>query len=304
MAEPAGRAVGGREPDGAGEIRALKLAVVLYAVVFALKMGAYLATGVMALLAEGLHTLSDIFVSGFLLASLQWSRKGPDEDHMFGHGRAQYAGGVVAATLFISFTGFELYREAIARLIYHGTEDHPHLGWAVGVLVLSMLIALAPLVSLARQKTRGAAAKAQLLELVNDQLGLLAALIGTLFIAGGRPLGDPIATLVVATVITVNGVHLFWENLLLLLGRSPGPGFLAEVEGLARSVESVRGVHRLRAQFLAPDAVHIEMHITVPRGITIEAANEISKEVSRRILAATTCRDLIIHVDPERLPPA
>ena len=53
--------------DQERELRALKLSVVLYVVVLALKLGAYFTTGVMALLAEGLHTLSDIFVSGFLL---------------------------------------------------------------------------------------------------------------------------------------------------------------------------------------------------------------------------------------------
>lgn len=49
------------------ELRALKTAVGVYVVVFALKLAVYVQTGVMALLAEALHTLSDIFVSGFLL---------------------------------------------------------------------------------------------------------------------------------------------------------------------------------------------------------------------------------------------
>lgn len=51
------------------ELRALKLALGLYLLVFALKLAVFLVTGVLALLAEALHTLSDIFVSGFLVVA-------------------------------------------------------------------------------------------------------------------------------------------------------------------------------------------------------------------------------------------
>jgi ferrous-iron efflux pump FieF len=64
-----------------------------------------------------------------------------------------------------------------------GVATYQNLGLALGVIVVSMLFAAAPLVTQFRQKQRGAAAKAQLAELGNDELGLLAALIGMLFIA-------------------------------------------------------------------------------------------------------------------------
>jgi cation diffusion facilitator family transporter len=98
------------------DVRGLQLALAVYALVFAMKLAVYFMTGVMALLAEALHTLSDIFVSGFLLLAAYYSRKAADQLHMFGHGRAQNAAGLVAATLFISFTSYKLYEESIPRL--------------------------------------------------------------------------------------------------------------------------------------------------------------------------------------------
>lgn len=181
----------------------------------------------MALLAEALHTLSDIFVSGFLLVAAIWSRKEADEVHMFGYGRAQNVAALVAATLFISFTSFKLYEEAIPRLFRPEEATYQNLPLALGVIIASMFLTAAPLVRLLTQKKRGAAAKAQLLELVNGELGLLAALIGTLFILWGQPLADPIASIIVTTIIAINGIRLFQENLCFLLGRSPGPEFLA-----------------------------------------------------------------------------
>ena len=68
-----------------------------------MKLAGYFITGVMALMAEALHTLSDIFVSGFLLVAAYYSRKAADQVHMFGYGRAQNVAALTAAILFISF---------------------------------------------------------------------------------------------------------------------------------------------------------------------------------------------------------
>lgn len=133
--------------------------------------------------------------------------------------------------------------------------------------------------------------------LAKDELGLVTALVGTLFIIWGRPVADPIAAIVLATIIAYMGVGLFRENLCFLLGRSPGPEFIAKVESLARSVEGVLGVHDLRAEYIGPDTVHTGMHIEVRRGLPIEEADGIAEEVRRRVYQATGCLYCVIHVD-------
>ncbi|HEX9092232.1 MAG TPA: cation diffusion facilitator family transporter, partial [Anaerolineales bacterium] len=162
--------------DRMNEIRSLYITVGIYAIIVIIKLIAYFSTHVMALLAESFHTLSDLFISGFLLVALMWSRKGVDKDHMFGHGRAQNVAALLAATLFLSFTSYMLYEEAIPKLFNPTTLGHENLSVAILVLVGSMIFAGIPLVSLMRQKKLGAAAKAQMIELVNDELGVLAAL--------------------------------------------------------------------------------------------------------------------------------
>ena len=283
------------------DLRGLKMSVALYIVVMVLKLGVYSVTHVMALLAEGLHTLSDIFVSGFLLAAALWSRRKADDVHMFGYGRAQYVGALVAATLFISFTSFELYREAVVGLLEGaGNIPHHNVGLAIGVLVLSMLIGAVPIVMLLRQKSKGAAMRAQLLELINDQLGLLAALAGTVLVQFGFHLADPIAALVVATIIAVNGFSLFKENLSYLLGRSPGPAFMTKVEDTVKATPGVLGLHKLRGQQVGPDAVQLDMHVEVRRGMPIEEANDIAHAVEDALVALAPGGSFVnVHLDPE-----
>jgi cation diffusion facilitator family transporter len=285
--------------SSAGELGAIRLAVALYAVVFILKLSVYLYTGVMAVLAEALHTLADIFISGFLWVAARISARGADREHHFGHGRAQFVAALVAATLFISFTSFRLFEEAVPKLLWGHDTVYSNLGWAVGVLLVSMGIAAIPMVSLLRRKLTGAAAKAQLMELFNDQAGLVAALVGTLFIIEGVPLADPIATIVVAIIIAINAAGLFRENSSLLMGRSPDPDFLRDIEKEALSVEGVKKLHKLKAEYIGPGTVRAEMHIVVKRGMPIEEADAISAKVRERLCKKIEKDHCLIHVDPE-----
>lgn len=283
--------------DEYDDIRGLRLALGIYILIFSMKLAVYFMSGIIALLAEAFHTLSDIFVSGFLLVAAYYSRRKADETHMFGYGRVQNVAALVAATLFISFTSFELYREAIPRLFKPETSAYQNLSLALGVLIISMFIAALPLIKLLRQKTHGAAVKAQLMELINDELGLLAALGGTLFVLWGKPLADPIAAMIVATIIVYNAIGLFRENLCFLLGLSPGQEYLAEIERLALSVPGVLSVHDLRAEYIGPDIVHAGMHIVVQRGLAIEETERIAGAVHQQIHKETKSGYCVIHVD-------
>lgn len=280
------------------DIRSLKIALGAYFLVFALKLIVYFMSGVMALLAESLHTLSDIFVTGFLLFAAYYSRRSADQEHMFGYGRAQNIAALVAATLFISFTSYKLYEESIPRLFASEEAVYQNLWLAIGVVVFSMVIAAVPLIQLYLQKTRGATAKAQFLESINDELGLVAALIGTLFVMWDKPIADSIASIVVATIIAYNGFKLFRENWSLLLGRSPGTEYLERIKATALSVPGVLGVHDLRAEYIGPDVVHAGIHIEVAKGTPIEEADRISAEVHKRIHADMEEGFCVIHVDP------
>lgn len=283
--------------SGESDIGALKLAVGLYVIVFAMKLAVYFMTGVMALFAEALHTLSDIFVSSFLLVATIWSRKKADEVHMFGYGRAQNVAALVAATLFISFTSLKLYEEAIPRLFASEEASYQNLDLALGVIIVSMFIAAIPLIRLFTQKKKGAAAKAQFMELINDELGLIAALIGTLFVMEGTYIADPIASLVVATIIAYNAIGLFRENLSFLLGRSPGNEFIKTVESIALSIEGVLGVHDIRAEYIGPETVHVGMHIEVQKGTPVEEASRIAEVVREKVHGSVKGGYCFIHLD-------
>ena len=284
---------------GMKEVNLLKLTVVMYIAIFVMKFVVYLYSGVMALLAEALHTLSDVIISISLLVASVISRKEADSEHRYGHARAQNIAAIVAATLFISITSFQLYEEAIPKLLWPQTMTYRNMDLVFGVLLISMAIAALPLFGFLHEKVKGAAAKAQSLELINDEMGLLAALAGSYLITLGYPLADPIATIIVATLIAFNAFGVYRDNINFLLGHSPGPEFLSKVRRVAHSVEGIRGVHALRAEYIGPDSIRLTMHLEVPRGITVEEADHIGETVRRKIYKELKVRYCFVHVDPE-----
>jgi len=281
----------------ADEIRSLQMTLGVYCGIFALKLAAYFLSGVLALFAEAMHTLSDVFVAAFLLIALYYSRRSADNVHMFGYGRAQNVAALVAATLFISFTSYELYREAIPHLWAPAATTYQHIPLALGVLALSMILAGAPLITLFRKKTRGAAAHAQFMELLNDELGLLAAVLGTVGVSLGYAIADPLASIAVATIIAANAVGLFRQNLSLLIGRSPDPVPMQRIKTVALETPGVLGVHGLRAEYVGPESVHADLHIEVRRGLLVEDAAVIADAVVMRVKTSAGVDYCNVHTD-------
>jgi ferrous-iron efflux pump FieF len=114
----------------------------------------------------------------------------------------------------------------------------------------------------------------------------------------GYPVADPLAAIVVAAIIALNAIGLFRENLCLLLGRSPGPEYLRNIERLAHTVPGVQGVHEIHAEYVGPDSIRAGLHIEVEPTLTVESAEHISREMRRRLEASIGCRYCLVHVDP------
>lgn len=272
----------------------------MYTFIFIFQIGGYLVTGVLVLLAEAYHTLSDVLVSGFLLYALVWSRKPADQYHMFGHGRAQNVAALVSATLFIFVMSFETLREAVPRLLETGPRETQSPQIAIGVTVVAMLVSLYPLIGMLRVKDRGASLKAQLTGLLKDEVSYVSALIGLYLISVGYSWADPLSSIVVALIIAFGGVLLFRDNLHLLVGRSPGGDVLRTIQDTALSVEGVHGIHDLRAEYVGSGLIHADFHIEVDGRLSIVEANEVSDRVHSRLLEETDCSYCTVHVDYNR----
>ncbi len=290
---------GGGKGSGTG---GMWLALAGYTVLFGLKLAAFFWTHLGVMFAEAMHSTADMLIVGFLLIATYMSKKPADANYRFGYGRAQNIAALVAATIFISFTSFETLREAVPKLFERaGAEGAVLAGGAfaiaIGVLLASIVVSGLPLIPLLRNKNRSAAEKAQLIEVFNDELALIAALIGTWFVKGGFALADPIASCVVAIIIAVNAVILWRENARTLMGESPEDEFYVMVRETALGVPGALATHGVIAEKTG-EQIHLSMHVEVQRGTLIEAADAVADEVRNRLEAQVPDLYVIVHVDP------
>jgi ferrous-iron efflux pump FieF len=161
-----------------------------------------------------------------------------------------------------------------------------------------MAAAAAPLVRLLRSRQRGAVATAHLMSLLNDELGLLAALAGTFLVERGIPGADPIATLIVATVIAISAVGLFRRQSVLpdrALAPSAIPGGTSRPRSLdQRHIGSPRHsgpVHRTRSR-------PCRVAHRGPAGAVHSRGGPIAEQVRERIHAGSDPGYCLIHVEP------
>lgn len=278
--------------------RGLKTALAGYLALVILQLAVYFLTNILLVLAEALHTLSDVLISLFLLLAVFWSRKPADKFHMFGHGRAQNVAALVSATIFISFMSLEMFREAIPKFFQTEAADFQNMNLALIVTLMGMFVVAIPLIDILRMKVRGASGKAQLMGLIKDEVSYIAALVGLALFAKGYYWADPLASIIVAVVIALGGLLLFKENFHYLVGRAPSKKFMEKVESTAKSVRGVLDVHDLRAEYVGPNVVHTGFHIEVAKGTPIEEADRIAEEVKKIVSRETGCRHCVIHIDP------
>ncbi|MFB6110383.1 MAG: cation diffusion facilitator family transporter [Halodesulfurarchaeum sp.] len=283
------------ETDGQDDI---KLTAIIYTLILLLKLGGYFVTDVTVLLAEALHTLSDIVVSAFLWAASRWAERDPDSSHHFGHQRLRNVAGLVGGTLFITLIAYELFKEGIHGLRHPGGTVS-NLPIAVGVVLVSMGLVSIPLIKMYLGSASGGAVKAQFTELINDQFGLTAALLGTIFIYVGYPVADPVATLAVAVLIAINGLRVLRENANVLMGKAPADEELEEIRDIATSVDGILDVKALHAEYVGPETIHVDIRLSMNGDTTISEADDTVETVKSRIHESKPGEKCVIHVEPE-----
>ncbi len=285
--------------EQATDTRGLKIAFAVSIILVVLQLTTYFLTSIVAQLAAGFDSLSDVLISGFLLLSVYRSRKPADEVHMFGHGRAQNVAALISATMLIFWLSFGAFQSAIPKFYQAYPNEFKNVGLALAVSFIAIFAYAVPLVDILRRKSKGPALRAQVIALLEMEVAFTAVLVGVVLVTLGYPLADPVVSVFVASIIAASGVYLLKDNVNYLIGRAPGREFLEKVKSTAMSVEGVLGVHDLKAEFVGPDIVHAGFHVEVARGTPIEEADRVTEEIQAKVARETGCQYCVIHVDPK-----
>lgn len=252
-----------------------------------------------ALIADAMHTLSDIVADAFVLFANRRSATPADADHPYGHGRYETAASLVLGLLLVG-TGLGILLAAAGRL------QDPAAVPPVGAAALwAALVTLAAKEGLFRYML-GVAERLRSPMLVANAWHARADALSSLVVAagiGGALLGfnfaDALAAIVVAAMIVKAGGQFAWEALQELIDTGLSP---EDVQAIRRTLVRTPGIvdlHELRTRRMAHQAL-VDAHIRVDARISVSEGHRIAEAARRRVLAAhPQVLDVLVHVDAE-----
>ena len=252
-----------------------------------------------ALIADGIHSFSDLITDALVLVIARFSHHEPDEDHPYGHGRFETLGTVVLGALLIAVAGAMAY-DSVYRLLYGQETVIPT--WPA--LIVAALSIVSKEWIYRYTKAIGEKINSKLLianawHSRSDAISSVVVLVGVAGAMLGIAWLDIVAALIVALMIAKVGWGLAWESIQELVDTALSAEEVAEMKQVIMEVEGVVGVHELRSRKMGADAL-LDIHIQVGSKVSVSEGHNIGVWVTDNLLKKIKgISDVIFHIDPE-----
>jgi cation diffusion facilitator family transporter len=252
-----------------------------------------------ALIADGLHSLSDLATDFVVLYAAKHSHREADEDHPYGHGRIET---LTTVGLGITLIGvaFGVGYDATRRM------NEPDLLLAPGVLALGVAFVSVIAKEIIYQYTRNAAVRLRSNMLManawhsrSDAISSIVVVIGVGGAMIGYPYLDAVAAIAVAVMIAKIGFELVRDSTKELIDTALEPKVVDAIRKEISKVDGVRALHMLRTRRSGGDAL-VDLHVQVDPCISVSEGHQIGDTVRRRLLKRIDeVTDVTVHIDPE-----
>ena len=272
--------------------------VITASVLIAVKIVAWFMTGSMSLMATLLDSTMDILASLITFFAVKIALTPADDDHHFGHGKAEYLS-VLAQSAFVAGSAIVLLLSAANRMTEPETLIQQE--WiGISVMVFSIF---ATFILLAIQRyviirTNSAAIRADSLHYRMDLLTNAAVLLALVLASMGYRLWDNILAMLIGAYMLYSVRSQAWDAILQLMDTSLPESYLVEIEQRALSVEGVLGIHEIRTR-VSGSVAFIQMHLDIKGSLPLRQAHDIGYQAKQAVLEFMPGADVIVHLDPE-----
>lgn len=277
-------------------MRALQLSLVGLLITAGIQLAIALASGSVGLLADTIHNFSDALTAVPLWLAFRIGQWPANRRFTYGYGRAEDVAGLVIVLVIVA-SAVAAFWEAYRRLI-HPAPIH-QLGWVMVAALAGFLGN--ELVAILRIRTGrrigSAALEADGQHARTDGLTSLGVLLGTIAVALGAPIADPLVGLAISGMIL-----LVSKDALVAMGHrlldAVDPALVERAEEVARSTPGVLDVHELRLRWVGHQLT-AELHVSVDEAASLAQAHAIAEEVRHRLFhALPRLTEVSVHVDP------
>jgi cation diffusion facilitator family transporter len=253
------------------------------------------------LIADGIHSLSDLIGDFVVLLAGHHSQKGADADHPYGHQRFENAASLALGLLLLA-VGIGMLWSAAHKLQSPESIATVHISalWVAGGALIAKELLFRYMLAVAK-RVKSSMLVANAWHARSDAASSLVVGVGIIGNLMGYPILDPIAAALVGFMVTKMGWSFAWDALHDLMDRSADD---AEVQAIRQTLVETPGisnVHDLRTRKMG-DMIVVDAHLEVDAMLTVEQGHDIAVAARARVLQRHRVLNLMTHVDPYRRP--
>ena len=281
--------------------RSTWVSVAVNIVLSAAQIGTGIVSKSQALVADGIHSLSDLVSDFVVLFAGHHSKKDADEDHPYGHQRFETAASLALGLILLAVGGGMLWA-AVGKLQSPETIAQVHASalWVVGVALVAKETLFRYMLAVAK-RVKSSMLVANAWHARSDAASSLVVGVGIIGNLAGYPILDPIAALIVGFMVAKMGWEFGWDAMHDLMDRAVDEQEVEAIRQTLTETPGVSGVHDVRTRKMG-DMIVVDAHIEVDATLTVEAGHDIAVEARQRVLKRHRVLNLMTHVDPWRRP--
>ena len=263
----------------------------------ALKAWAAIETGSVAVLASLADSVLDLFASLVTLGGVHWAAQPADENHRFGHGKAEALAALFQVVV-IAISALAILMRAIERLQGGDVSASPEAGIAVSMVAILVTLALTRYQQHVIARTGSVAIGADRIHYTSDLLLNGAVIVALVLDAWGMVGADPVFGIAIAFWLLFGAWRASEGAIDQLMDKEwPEEKRRAFVEVAARN-PALKSLHDLRTRSSGA-ADFVQFHISMNPAMTIQQAHDVVEALEQELGAAFPGTEILIHVDPE-----
>jgi cation diffusion facilitator family transporter len=272
------------------------VSVLVNSVLSALQVVTGVLSGSQGLIADGIHSLSDLLADFVVLIANHHSHKEADDDHPYGHHR--YENG---ASLFLGLSllvvGIGMVWSAAGKVISPVSPQVQVTALYAAIAALLVKEGLFRYMLAIAKRVRSSMLIANAWHARSDAASSLVVAVGIIGALAGYPVLDTIGALVVGLLIIKAGWGFSWDALHDLMDRAVSAEEHQQIHALIASTDGVRGLHDLRTRKMG-DMIIVDVHIEVDGNASVREGHDIAFNAASRVKAALPVLDVMTHLDP------
>ncbi|VTU06617.1 cation-efflux pump FieF [Actinobacillus indolicus] len=276
--------------------RAANFAVIVAATLIIAKAFAWWQTGSMAILAAMTDSLVDLFASLTNMLVLRFALQPADDDHTFGHGKAESLA-ALAQSAFITGSAAFLLLQGIQRLTEPQLVQSSELGVAISLFSIVLTAALVWYQKKVVKLTQSPAIEADSLHYQTDLYMNAAILVAMILNIYGVVYADAVFAIGIALYILFNAAKMCWEAVQSLLDKALPQEEVDQIWAIALQHPRIIGIHDVKTR-RAGAIRFIQLHLELDDHLPLVVAHDITDSLEQKILAAFPHSEVIIHQEP------